>query len=138
MKSALWILVLWVLVLMGLAALSSAQQAHVSPHQDSIHQGMIVRYGVTTGIPFRWKDSNAACPEKKPTRCITGFYLTDVTAGEVIATPRQLGSRTRFFNWEPVGGLYTGTHTFSLYAVGFDDSGNPTQSPSATEAITNE
>jgi len=137
-----------VLTLLLLLCLATGAQQHktVLPKTGLIARPMASGGGsctlsVCNTVNFAWQEAAyPSCPATSPANCISGFVLTDTTTNTVLAggaSTTPLGPTTHSFAWTPAGGLYYGTHTFSLVATGYDGSGAPTQSPAATTMFTN-
>ncbi len=127
---------LLLLVLMGFAAAAPAQH---SPDLNSLRVSRVTSGERLISINFSWSyPSYPTCPKTAPASCVSGFKLTDLTSGQVLATSKQLGPAARKYSWLPRGRLFTGTHTFSLIAVGYNASGTATTSAATTEEFTNE
>ena len=96
--------------------------------------------GINATIDFSWGYTPNAPPcvaNSALVDCYTGFTLTDTTTNTVIATPAVIIPGTLAYAYTPSGGLYFGTHTFSIVANGYDLNGNPLTSPAATASVTN-
>ena len=77
------------------------------------------------------------CPASKPTLCIAGWTLTDTTnasAPTVIAGPSSLSATATSYLLTTLP--TTGTHTYSLGANGYDQSGNAITSNTLTGSAT--
>lgn len=104
-----------------------------------------IKVGATAqnnAIAFSWTYSAqsgvAACPTTgTPTTCVSGFTITDTTAGTTVATPSTINSTTTSYTYTPSAGLYFGTHTFSIVVNGFDNNGNALTSAAVTTTVSN-
>jgi|ERR1039458_10070645 hypothetical protein len=99
---------------------------------------------VHTAVQFTWQyaPNFSACTTNGTLEaCYNGFTLTDTTSGAVLAGPGtlagQLAPSAVSFLWTPSGGLFTGTHIFSLVANGFDAGGSALVSAADTVTVTN-
>jgi hypothetical protein len=93
-----------------------------------------------TQIVFTWAyTANVpACPASgTPVNCQSGFTLTDTTTNTTIAAPAVLGPTALTHTYTPSGGLFYGTHTFSLVANGYDGNGAALVSSAITASVTN-
>jgi hypothetical protein len=78
-----------------------------------------------------------ACPANgTPTACYNGFAGT-VTLPDGSTQQWTVGSSTLTDTWTPAGGLEFGTFTVSVVTTGFDDQGNPIQSPPVIGTVVN-
>jgi hypothetical protein len=90
-------------------------------------------------ILFTWNNSlNSLVPDCNATvtkRCISGFTLTDVTAGTAINSAIAPNAAT--FTYTPSGGIPIGyDHTFTLVTNGIDSSGVAVTSPPVSVTVT--
>ena len=86
----------------------------------------------------------SACPSTSPANCASGYTLVDTTTGITIANPAGTGgaaalsSTATSYTYTPAGGLYVGTHIFSLVENGFGASSSaPLTSGATTASVTN-
>jgi hypothetical protein len=98
-----------------------------------------ILFTIASGSP-----SLPACPATSPANCVTGYTLVDTTTGVTIANPGGTGgaavlaSTATSYTYTPSGGLYIGTHNFSLVESGYGASSSaPLTSPAATTSVTN-
>jgi hypothetical protein len=94
-----------------------------------------------SAVAFTWTNTDtniAACSSTVTTNCFSGFTLTDTTTNTVLATPSVLGATATSYTWTPAGGLFVGTHTFSLVAnaIGATTTTQIVSTP-ATTSVTN-
>jgi hypothetical protein len=97
----------------------------------------MVAGGPATGITFTWNYVANAPACGGTANCQSGFTIVDTTAGTTIATPAVLGPTALSFTYTPSGGLYFGTHTFSIVANGFNSAGSAITSVATTTSVTN-
>lgn len=94
--------------------------------------------GLVTGVNFTWNYvPNAPACGTATTNCYSGFTLVDTTAGITVATPTTLGPAALSYSYTPTGGMFFGSHTFSIVANGFNATGGALVSAATTTVITN-
>lgn len=94
-----------------------------------------------TTIDFNWQNGlNSGVPNCGNTlkNCYAGDTLTDTTAGIVIAAPAQIPPTVQSFTYTPAGGLWFGTHTFSIVANWYDGTGTAKTTSASTASVTND
>lgn len=93
-----------------------------------------------TAILFNWSytPNVAACvPNSTLQSCYNGFTAMDTTSNVTIGTPATLGPTATTLTYAPAGGLFLGTHNFSLVTNGYDSNGNAIASTPAVVSVTN-
>jgi hypothetical protein len=92
--------------------------------------------GIATGINFTFNYVPNAPPCAGTTaNCQSGFALSDTTLGQVVAN--NISPTALAYTYTPAGGMYFGTHTFSLVATGYNSAGGTITSAAATTSVTN-
>jgi hypothetical protein len=97
----------------------------------------MVAGGPATGITFTFDYTPNAPACGGTANCQSGFTIVDTTAGITVATPAVLGPAARSFAYTPSGGLFFGSHTFSIVANGFNSAGTAITSIATTTVVTN-
>lgn len=95
-----------------------------------------------TTIDFTWQyiyTQPPTCPSNGTlSNCVIGFTLTDNTSGIVVATSAQLPITATTYAYTPAGGLFYGTHCYTMVTDGYDGNGNAiVSSPSNSACVTN-
>lgn len=89
-----------------------------------------------TQIDFNWEYiPNIPACEAASMNCYSGFTLTNMRTGEVIATPSTLGPKALSYSYTPAGGVPYGANTFSLVANGYTGRGGALSSDPATVSV---
>lgn len=131
-----------ILILCLLCSLAASAQTARKPQTQLRVRTMATTGTVATGIAFNWAypyTTPPACPTNGTlANCVNGFTLTDTSTNTVIATPAQIPISATSYTWTPNGGLYFGTHCFTMVTNGFDGNGAPLVSgPSNSACVTN-